>query len=73
MEIMLIEKILFEIVDILEYMNNDYDKEMIREKIKKLYDLIIQYLRKEINQEKNRIQSEKEFNKILHKIRGDYN
>lgn len=63
------ESILFEIVDILEYMNNDYDKEEIREKIKKLANLIA---KKHIEKYKIDIQkneSAKEFSKIMQELR----
>lgn len=60
------KSILFEIVDILEYINNDYDKEEIREKIKKLSILIAEkYMEKyKIDTQKN-----EKFSKIMKELR----
>ncbi len=63
------ESILFEIVDILGCINNDYDKEEIREKIKRLSKLIAE---KYIEKAKILIQkteSAKEFRKIMQELR----
>lgn len=62
------ESILFEIVDILEYMNNDYDKEKIREKIKKLANLIAKKHIEKVKSDIQKNESTKEFSKIMQEL-----
>lgn len=67
------ETILLEIVDILECINNDYDKEEIREKIKKLSKLIAKKYIEKVNAFMQKIESEKEYNKMIQVARGWWN